>query len=285
MKPSSVAVIISTYNSPRWLEKVLWGYAAQDETRFEIVIADDGSTEETRELVERIRQETDLRIRHIWHEDDGFRKTIILNRAIVAAAADYLIISDGDCVPRADFVRAHVQNAQPGRFLSGGYFKLPMDISEQIEREDIVTGRFSELHWLRAQGLPRSRQEWKIRPRGAWAAILDRLTPTQPTWNGANSSAWKSDIVAVNGFDERMQYGGLDRELGERLENAGVRGVQLRHRAVCLHLDHGRPYSRPEIWAKNKAIRREVREQKRVWTDFGIEKTSTTAPSTPAFAE
>ena len=101
----TIGVIISTYNNPRWLEKTLWGYEHQLLKADEIIIADDGSGEETRQLIGRYAQR--LPIRHVWHEDRGFRKTTILNRALEQATADYLVFTDQDCIPRADFLATH----------------------------------------------------------------------------------------------------------------------------------------------------------------------------------
>src|SRR5690606_11434645 len=91
-----VSVILSTYNQPAWLELVLWGYSVQTHRDFEIVIADDGSTQATAEMLERMRVATGLDIKHVWHEDEGFRKCRILNLALVQATGDYTIFSDGD---------------------------------------------------------------------------------------------------------------------------------------------------------------------------------------------
>ena len=101
-------------------------------------------------------------------------------------------------------------------------------------------------------------------------ALLDRVSPATAGWNGHNASGWKSDILLANGFDERMGYGGEDRELGERLENAGIRGKRIRHRVTCLHLDHPRGYVDPDIRAANLAIRRETARLRRTRTEHGI---------------
>ena len=93
-----ISVIISTYNSPKWLEKVLWGYACQSLKGFEIVIADDGSGDKTKKLINQFRNEAGFLIRHVWHEDKGFRKWNIVNKAIAEATGSYLIFTDGDCV-------------------------------------------------------------------------------------------------------------------------------------------------------------------------------------------
>ena len=76
--------------------------------------------------------------------------------------------------------------------------------------------------------------------------------------------------MAVNGFDERMQYGGQDRELGERLFNLGIKSKQIRYNAVVIHLDHPRGYKNEASIKKNKAIRKYTRDQKVVRTPYGI---------------
>jgi hypothetical protein len=101
---------------------------------------------------------------------------------------------------------------------------------------------------------------------------FDRFTPTRPSWNGHNASGWKADLVAVNGFDERMGWGGEDRELGERLVNAGLRPMQIRHRAVCVHLDHGRGYVDLQVLGWNERRREVVRSQRITWTEYGLQK-------------
>jgi hypothetical protein len=104
------------------------------------------------------------------------------------------------------------------------------------------------------------------------AHLLNKLTPTKATWNGHNVSGWRRDIFAANGFDERMQYGGEDRELGERLFNTGIKSKQIRYSAVCLHLDHARGYATQEMRDKNKVIRDITQRDKITVTPFGIEK-------------
>jgi glycosyltransferase involved in cell wall biosynthesis len=267
-----ISVIISTYNSPAWLEKVLWGYECQTYKNFEIVIADDGSGEPTRQLIERFQKDSQLQIIHVWHEDRGFQKSEILNKATLAATTDYLVYSDGDCIPRKDFLEVHIQHAEKGYFLSGGYFMLPMDTSKLISREDIVSGNAFDVKWLYDHGLSKTYKTLKLSSRGFLAKFLNLITTTRPTWNGHNASGWKADILAVNGYNEEMQYGGQDRELGERLVNRGIRGKQIRYSAVCIHLDHKRGYKTPESIAKNKMIRKETRGKRKVWTNQGIVK-------------
>ncbi len=275
-----LSVILSTYNSPDWLEKVIWGYSVQSHRNFELLVADDGSNEETRRRIDDLRRDTGLAIRHIWHEDRGFRKCTILNRAIEAASCDYLVFSDGDCIPRWDFLTAHVRHARLGRFLSGGLFRLSLDVSRRIAKDDIALGRATDPRWLREQGTPWSWKMLKLQCTGALATWCDRLTTTRPSWNGHNASGWRADLLEVNGFDERMEWGAEDRELGERLVNLGVSPRQIRHRAVCVHLDHDRGVRSAEAVARNRQIWHETRRMVTSWTPYGIRKESIARPRT-----
>lgn len=265
-----ISVIISTYNNPAWLEKVIWGYELQTHTDFEFIVADDGSGPETRSLIEHYQKTSRMKIIHVWHPDNGFQKSAILNKAVAASNTAYLLFSDGDCIPRKDFVETHVRHAKQGYFLSGGYFKLPMETSKAITREDVANGNAFDVNWLHAHGLKKTYKELKLVSRGLQQYLLNWLTPAKPTWNGHGSSGWKKDIVAVNGYNEEMQYGGQDRELGERLVNLGIKGKQIRYSAVCVHLDHKRGYNTPESIHKNRKIRQQTRFQRKIWTRNGI---------------
>ena len=267
-----ISVIVSTYNSEEWLKKVLWGFNCQIFKDFEVVVADDGSGPKTRELLESMSKEVFYKIVHVWQEDEGFQKSRILNKAVTACRADYIIMTDGDCIPREDFVEVHYINKEEGYFISGGYYMLPMNISKLISLKDIELQNCFKINWLKEQGVPKTFKNNKLTASGFISKFLNTFTPTNASWNGHNSSGWKKDIVNVNGFDERMQYGGQDRELGERLFNFGIKSKQLRYSAVCVHLDHKRGYKTPESIAKNQSIRKETRNQKLVWSHYGITK-------------
>ncbi len=268
------SVIFTTYNHPKWLEKTLWGFSAQSFRDFEIVIADDGSGDETRQVIETLKPQIGVPIQHLWQKDDGFRKCRIMNKAIVASRGEYLIFTDGDCIPHPDFVRNHVDLAQENTMLSGGYFKLPLDVSRAIDRQDIIDGNVTRPGWLLKQGVPFTPKISKLFSHRVIGALLDRLTITRATWNGHSSSTWKKHFLDANGFDERMQYGGQDREFGERLVNMGIKPRQVRYRCSCVHLDHGRGYARPESIAKNRAIREHTRKLKITRTEHGIDSSA-----------
>jgi len=192
-----ITVLFTTYNSPVWLEKVLWGYSAQTYKDFDIIIADDGSTDDTKQLIDRMRKESGLDIKHVWHEDNGFQKSQILNKAIVECQADYILMSDGDCIPREDFVEVHFREREIGYFLSGGYFMLPMDISGVITKEDILSQKCFDVKWLKSKGLKSSFKNNKLTASGFTEKLLNTVTPTNASWNGHNASGWKKDILSL----------------------------------------------------------------------------------------
>jgi len=266
------SVIISTYNQPKWLEKVLWGFDMQTESDFEIVIADDGSTGETKQMIDFFKSNSKLKITHVWQEDNGFQKTMILNKAVQQAMADYLIFTDGDCIPRNDFIATHLKLRKPNSFLSGGYFKLPEDISRSIMKEDIEHQNCFNVKWLLEKGLKKSFKLNKLSSFGLKERFLNTFTPTKATFDGMNVSAWKDDILKVNGFDERMQYGGEDREIGERLMNLGVKAIQARYSLICVHLHHDRPYKNEVSINFNQSIRKQTKSSRSAYTKFGIVK-------------
>lgn len=265
---------MATYNKVDWLEKVLYGYSVQTYKDFEVIIADDGSGAETKELIERFQKDYPVPLRHVWHADEGYRRQTILNVAIMEAKHEYIVFTDGDCIPKNDFLERHAIYAEKGRFLSGGYCKLDMDLSTLIKPEDITSGNCFDVKWLKEHGKVGASQHRKLASGETVAKILDTITPSNASFNNCNSSAWREDLIAINGYDERMQYGGPDRELGERLENKGIKGKQIRHRALCLHLDHARGYKTKESLERNLAIRKATKKNGYTYTDHGIVKSA-----------
>ena len=265
-----VSIIISTYNAEEWLQKVLIGYSFQSEQDFELVIADDGSTKLTQELLESFKNYFRYPIIHVWQEDNGFQKTKILNKAILKTTANYIIFTDGDCIPRKDFIQTHLKNAETGYFLSGGYFKLPMNVSQKIDQSDIEKQLCFDYSWLKKQGMKSSFKAIKLTKIAFLAKFMDWITPTKRSWNGHNSSGWKKDIIAINGFNHNMQYGGLDREMGERLFNNGLLSKQIRYAAICIHLDHKREYANNNTWQINNDIRHYNKINKITFIENGL---------------
>lgn len=265
-----ISVIVSTYNSPAWLEKVLLGLHAQSYRDFELVIADDGSSPSTQVLISQYKSQVFFPLIHVWHEDKGFRKCEIVNKAILQASGNYLVFLDGDCIPHPNFLYHHAHAARKGCFLVGGFIRLSIQISKQIKKDEITSGICFDYSWLLKQGLKKDRKNRRLRYIGRYAAFMDAISLAPKSFKGGNSSAWKKDVMAANGFDHRMPWGGEDRELGVRLENAGLKAIHVRYRAVVLHLDHPRSYVDPAAVKRNRELRLATKKQKRVQTSHGI---------------
>jgi glycosyltransferase involved in cell wall biosynthesis len=266
-----ISVVLSTYERPRDLALVLAGYAVQEDPDFEVVIADDGSGPETAAVIAEAAG-SGVPVRHVWHPDRGFRKTEALDRATLRCEGEYVIYSDGDCIPRPDFVSTHRRLAERGRFLSGGYVRLPRSLSAELTPADVRAGWLWDGRELRRRGVAARAAVLRLLPPGPIPTALDRITPTGASWNGMNASTWKEAVLAVNGFDLDLGYGGLDREFGQRLENLGCRGVQVRHRAVLLHLHHERPYRDAAVQASQRSLRERVKSSGATRAPRGIDE-------------
>ncbi len=266
-----ISVLISTYNNPVALEKTLWGYRYQTSGQFEVVIADDGSRDETRELIQSIQRDFPRPIQHVWHEDRGFQKNEIMNKAIIAATGDYIVVTDGDCIPRDDFVDAHRTSARPGMFLCGGsHIDLPVSIHKRLVEEDVASGRLFDHGWLCSQGLPEEKY-WLRLTRNRWlAAALNLATPRRTVLIGCNASFWKCDAMAVNGFDTSWSYGAEDQEMGVRMTNHGVKSRRLKYSLVCAHLSHARSEQQEEQRMRNKRRLSKLRWAGTTWVESGI---------------
>jgi glycosyltransferase involved in cell wall biosynthesis len=275
-------VIISTYNNPVALNYVLLALAGQRDADFCVCVADDGSSKPTHALLESwSRRLSPIPLRHIWQADDGFRKNTILNKAIESSQADYLIFIDGDCVARSDFIASHIARRAEGVFLSGGMIRLPDRSTSALSEQGIEIGEVFRLNWIFAQiGLRKLSVLLKaaVLPM-ALASKLERITPVKRTWNGANSSAWRRDLIAVNGFDESLRYGAEDVEMGVRLNNHGVVGQHIRYSTCLLHIEHLRGYADAKIMQRNKSYVREVSKSGIDWTANGIVKLAARPPA------
>lgn len=268
-------ILVSTYENSRALDLCLTGLSKQIGADFRLCVADDGSSDETREVVERWRRVFgEGRLRHVWQPHRGFGKNAILNQAIRTSAADYLIFIDGDCVASPGFVRRHFELRGPGRFLTGGVVRLTAAASALLATDLVRSGEVFTFAWLRAQGSLGFSRNWLkvgLLPR-SFLDVLEVLSPVSRTWNGGNSSGWRQDLLAVNGFNEAMCYGAEDIELGVRLNNFGVRGRHLRYTATLLHVDHVRGYADPRVAAENRRKVEGLRHTDRYWAEDGIRK-------------
>ena len=224
----SIAAIISTYNSPDYLRRVLEGYRVQSHHPDELIVADDGSTEETARLVADFAQTAPFAVRHVWHEDRGFRLAEIRNRAVAAASADYLVFSDGDCIPHPRFIEDHCRIQRRGSFVTGKRMLVGQSLSKHFNWQGMamalsccLKGELSGCHHL--IHLP-------------WLVLLRKGSKGL---RGCNMAAFRSDLLAVNGFNEIITgWGREDSELVTRLYAYGLVRREAPFAAVVLHLWH-----------------------------------------------
>ena len=232
------AVIVTTYNRPDALAVVLAAYEAQTDRDFELVVADDGSTSETATVIQDYQRQSRGAVRHVWQEDRGFRAAAIRNRAAATTTADYIIFTDGDCIPSRQFVQAHKRLAEPGYFLGANRVLLSASGTRRV-----LDGRHAIHEWGWA--------EWGA----AWVRRdVNRLLPllTMPDgpfrkweagrWKGiktCNLSLWRNDLIRVNGLDESYEGWGLeDTDLVVRLLRSGIKHKSARYAAPVFHLWH-----------------------------------------------
>ena len=263
-----LSVVVTTYNNVHGLRLVLAGLARQSLPHFELIIADDGSGPETAAVITDYAAHAPVSVRHLWHHDQGVRKSAILNRAIEAAHGDYLVFFDGDCVPTAECLARHMRLASKGFYLSGGAVFLSRAFSDGLTVAAVMSGQLDRpgLWWRHVA----KRRRLAVSHLPLVRTLMDRRVPRQPSWRGGNSSAFAQDLHRVGGFDERFTYGFEDADLGHRLQAAGVRGKSIRYRCPVLHLEHDRPYADPSDIAFSHALYQENRERGLVWTPNGI---------------
>lgn len=234
-----IGIIVTTYNRPDALAAVLEGYLAQSDRNFEVLVADDGSMPDTGLLIQQFQSRAAFPIYHIWQEDDGFRAAMIRNRALAASTADYIIFTDGDCIPPVDFVTQHRLLSEKLCFLSGNRLLLSEEFTRQVLHDKLPVHVWHFFDWLHTRmhgGINRLLPLLRL-PDIAW---LRKRTPTR--WQGAktcNLSAFREDLLRVNGLDESYTgWGQEDSDLVVRLIRAGLTNKSARFSAPVLHLWH-----------------------------------------------
>ncbi|HEX6614969.1 MAG TPA: glycosyltransferase [Gemmatimonadales bacterium] len=261
-------MIVTTYNNPRALELVLAGLFRQSVRHFEVLVADDGSGPETADVVSASAASAPVSLRHLWHEDAGFRKCTITNKAIAAAAGDYLVFFDGDCIAGRDCLAIHLRAARRDSYLAGGKVPVRQGLGRRLTGAGIHAGALDGFGWWWLQiGKRRRLAASRVPGLGAW---MNGRVPREPSWRGENSSAFAEHLWRVGGFDERFTYGFEDADLGHRLQAAGVHGRSVRYTAPVFHLEHARPYARAEELAANRTLYEANRRLRAIRTAHGL---------------
>lgn len=232
-----IAVIVTTYNRPDALEAVLDGYLEQDDKHFDMLVADDGSAEETRSLVQKYRDFAPFQIKHVWQEDAGFRAARIRNLSIAATDAPYVIFTDGDCVPGRHFVASHRKLLEPGHFLAGNRILLSESFTKKVLSEHVPIHRWGMIDWVLAK------LQGNINRLLPLVSLPDCCRKGAPEkWEGAktcNLSLFRKDLLEVGGFDESYEGWGLeDSDLVIRLIRSGIKHKSARFSSPAFHLWH-----------------------------------------------
>ena len=230
MQTTNISLVLSTYNWPEALQVTLESVSMQTVLPDEILIADDGSDMATKAVIEAFQQKITIPIVHFWQEDNGFRKTLIMNKAIVAAKYPYVIQIDGDIVIHPKFIADHRDEAAPGYYIKGSRSMLSPDRTKKIlETKDpkinaLSSGVGSKINATRFPALSSFFRGDRFRSNNL---------------RGCNFSFWKQDFIEVNGYNNDLKgWGHEDIELAARLSNLGIKQRQLKMKAVCFHLYH-----------------------------------------------
>ncbi len=238
-----ISIIITTYNRPDALALVLNALTEQSLQNFEVIIADDGSSNETVNFINPLKAKLPYPLQQVWQEDIGFRAARSRNQAVKKAKASYLLFMDGDCIPRIDFVEKHHQLAQKGYFVAGNRVLLSEKFTQQLIRNykhgnTPSIWNWSNMHWFVAL-LSRKINRFSplLRLPILWVEKFN-----QQKWQGAktcNLAIWRKDFIAINGFNEDFQgWGHEDAELVVRLLANGVIRKEGRFAVPVLHLWH-----------------------------------------------
>ena len=261
----SLSLVVAVYNRADILELVFVSLLNQTFGDFEIIVADDGSGPEVAALIDRYRPEFPRPILHEWHEDSGFRKTIVVNRAVTRASADYLVFIDGDCILHRRFLERHIKRCRPGWALTGRRVMLDGDLTGRLGPDDVRTRRIERPRfWLGHCGRNDCKHGFYMPfvfgPRNRRRRDYQIL--------GSNFSVYREAFFGVNGYDERIVGRGLeDNNLCTRLINSGVAVKSIAFEALqyhCFHLSDAMPHS--EQFIESFRNSRETR------TPFGIVK-------------
>lgn len=251
-----ISIIITTYNWSKALELALNSIVAQKtQAQFEILIADDGSRSDTKQLIDRIKSTTPLAISHVWQEDQGFRAAASRNKTAALAKGQYIIFLDGDCVLPNYFVQRHFELAKTGFFVGGNRILLSEKFTNNVLTKKIDLSNKKYSYWLFGRILGYCNRVLPLlkRPLGSWREKKQK-------WQGVktcNLAVWREDFKAVNGFDESFTgWGYEDSDLVVRLLRAGIKRLDGRNYAPLFHLWHKENYrdQEPENFQRLQAV-------------------------------
>ncbi len=254
------SLVTPTYNWPEALELLLLSIKNQSVLPNEVIIADDGSKEETTELIKKFQANFPVPLVHIWHEDNGNQKPKIMNKAIAKAKYDYIIEIDGDIIMHKDFVKDHLTYAEKGIYLFGSRVNIQKDILKTIFDKKIIHFGFF------AEGIKKRTRTVHFPLFMKFAKIHEERSGKL---RGCNMSFWREDFIKINGFNEGLVGWGIDdSEMIQRLHNIGIKGKRLKQTAIAYHIYH-KEQDKNNL-AINNAIEKETTEKKVTFIEKGI---------------
>lgn len=272
-----VSIIVATYNQPAALELILKSLNQQQVLSkctpqdIEVIIADDGSELTTKNLIAAYASQFVFLLSHVWHEDDGFRKSIILNKAVAKAKGEYLVFLDGDCIPAPDYIEEHLKLAEAGFFVAGNRVLLSREYTAtilsqkniRITRQGIFANIMNRLLGRTNKFLVALRLSCKANWRKA----------RKDNWRypkGCNIGVWRDDYMAVNGYDEAFTgWGHEDADLFIRLLHLGVKIKDGRFAIPVFHLWH-KEHDRKNEAANWQRVMDRSRNQQLVKSQQGV---------------
>ena len=259
-----VSLMISTYNWKEALSLCLYSVFAQTVKPCEILIADDGSRDDTKQLIDKMRTKTDIPIVHVWHEDKGFRLSAIRNRSIDRAKGDYIILIDGDILLDKHFIADHLELAEKGNFVCGSRVLLGrMATARLLRGVETHPALFKQALSFLLNAFRSHTLRLYLANRYAKNSML-RI-------RGCNMAFWKEDLLRVNGYNESLEmWGQEDVEISYRLIHAGIQKKQLKMGGVQFHLYH--KFASRENLEYHEQVLRQVIAERIVWCENGIVK-------------
>lgn len=242
MPQTKCSLIISTYNWPQALNLCLLSVLNQEHLPDEVIIADDGSGQETEQLIDQFKTSFPVPLLHVWHEDKGFRKTIILNKAIHRSSFDYIIQVDGDVILDKHFIGDHLASAEPATFIRGTRAMLTEE-----KTNSLLSSGNSKLSPF-SNGVKHRNNALRL---FALRALGSKKKWSSNSVRGSNLSFWKADFIKVNGYNNDMcGWGHEDEELAARFINAGIIKKIVKLCAVQYHLYHKVVSKKDEPWQR-----------------------------------
>jgi len=229
-----VSLLVTTFRRPRHLALALESLALQRGAagRFEVIVSDDGSGDETAALVRSFAAHAGIPTRFTTQPHQGFRLARVRNNAARLARGDYLLFLDGDCVVPRHHVATHLARRRPGLALVGGQLRLPAEASRLLVPENLALQAVAAL-----VPAPERRRLARRHCKAWWQDVLRH--PSKPRLVGCDFGVWRHDYEAVNGSDERFAgWGQEDDDLGLRLRGLGVRLASVLDRTRSLHVWH-----------------------------------------------